>query len=71
MIVGNKYLVGDGGGYDLVICLGPSSQKEIADYGRTGNPELVVQKVQYCDGRGEDIFFETPGVCELYIEPRD
>ena len=68
MVEGNKYLVGDGYGYDEVICLGPPTQEEIeAAFGYS--PNGASMKVRFVNEDREDIFFETPE-CTLYVEPR-
>lgn len=67
MIVGKKYLVGDGYGYDEVTCLGVPTNDEIAKRFGAGTMGSFM-KVEMEDGR-KDIFMESPGY-SLYIEPR-
>lgn len=72
MVVGNKYLVGDGGGYDIVTCVGSPTKQEFEDrFGYSFHG--VAMKVIIHDpinGDFEDIFYEADGHSFLYIEPR-
>lgn len=74
MVVGNKYLVGDGGGCDIVTCLSHLNQQEISEYlgeGFTSRGVAVKVMVSHKDGDYEDVFYEAnESSFSLYIEPR-
>lgn len=73
MVVGNKYLVGDGGGYDIVTCLSHLTQQEIVDFlgEDTFRGVAVKVMVSHKDGDYEDVFYEAyESSFSLYIEPR-
>lgn len=69
MIPGNKYLIGDGGGYDIVTMVKVPSKKEIIkDFGEYTPGEYAL--VRY-ENNSEEIIFEATGYGSgLYIEPR-
>lgn len=62
MTPGEEYLIGDGLGYDVVVCLGQSFDKDIG---------MNVVKVRFVETGREDILYES-GDCGFmtYVEPR-
>lgn len=69
MVPGNKYLVGDSYGYDLVTMIKVPSEEEIKEHMGEVTPGQYAL-VEFEDGH-TDILFEAYGFGSgLYIEPR-
>ena len=72
MIDGHKYLVGDGYGYDLVICIREPTFEELRKYMGEVPAGCSAKIVRFLDRENiEEIIFETPWYSGLYIEPRN
>lgn len=62
MVVGGKYLAGDGGGYDRVECLEINPRKTFSG--------CFGVKIRYLDSGETDLWFENPNYgFSIYVEP--
>ena len=67
MIPGNRYLAGDGYGYEYVWCVGQPTEEEILEH--MGELDIgTYVKIRYEKGGETDIWFESPGYSHTYCE---
>lgn len=71
MIPGERYLAGDGYGYEYVWCVGTPTEEEIIEHMGECEPGVYV-KIRYEESGEYDIWFHAPGYYgtgTAYVEP--